>query len=105
MSQKKQSQWAGRRHRERDDQAFALGNDLHYYEVFSGTLHGSDGISKFVEDRETGLLEELGAEPKKGIRSYKDIALTSVMSKWSCISLRLDKGKGPRTGIICTLGG
>ena len=28
--------------------------------VFSGTLHGSDGISKFVEDRETSLLEETG---------------------------------------------
>ena len=35
-----------------------LGKDLHYYEVFSRTLLGSDGISKFVEDCETGLLEE-----------------------------------------------
>ena len=53
------------------------------------------------------FLRKPDAEPKKGIRSYKAIALTSVMSKWygSCISLRLEKGKEPRTGIICTLGG
>ena len=53
------------------------------------------------------FLRKRGAEPKKGIRSYKAIALTSVMSKWygSCISFRLEKEKEPRTGIICTLGG
>ena len=35
------------------DQAVALGEDLHCYEVFAGTLHGPDGRSKFMEDCET----------------------------------------------------
>ena len=39
-------------------QLVAFGENLHYYEVFSRTLLGPDGISKFVEDCETGLLEE-----------------------------------------------
>ena len=37
-----------------------LEKDLHHYEVFSRTLLGSDGISKFVKDCETGLLEKAG---------------------------------------------
>ena len=32
---------------------------------FSGTFHGTDGISKFVEDRETGLLRETGRCPEE----------------------------------------
>ena len=32
--------------------------DLQCYEVFSGTLHGSDGGSEFMEDCETGVLAE-----------------------------------------------
>ena len=34
-----------------------------------------------------------GAAPKKGIRSYRAIALTSVMSKWfaACVILRLER--------------
>ena len=48
-----------------DDQAAALGQNLHCYEVFSGTLHGPDGISKFVEDREIGLLEKTRCCPGK----------------------------------------
>ena len=45
-----------------------------------------------------GLLEKKDAEPKKGIRSCRAIALTSVMSKWyaSCIILRLEKEKNLR---------
>ena len=37
------------------------------------------------------------AKPKQGIRSYRAIALTSVMSKWyvSCIILRREKEKEP----------
>ena len=65
-----------RRDRERDDQKVAHGEDLHYNQVFSGTLHETDGISKFVEDREISLLEETGRCQKKGIRSYRAIALT-----------------------------
>ena len=41
------------------------------------------------------------AEPNKGIRSYRAAALTSVMSKWSCIILRLKK-KNLRAGRDCT---
>ena len=39
------------------------------------------------------FLRKPDAEPKKGIRRYRAIALTSVMSKWyaSCIILRLEK--------------
>ena len=41
------------------------------------------------------FLRKPDAAPKKGIRSYRAIALTSVMSKWyaSCILLRLEKWK------------
>ena len=39
------------------------------------------------------FLRKLDAEPKKGIRSYRAIALKSVMSKWyaSCLFLRIEK--------------
>ena len=41
------------------------------------------------------FLRKPDAAPKKGVRSYRDNALTSVMSKWyaSCILLRLEKEK------------
>ena len=41
------------------------------------------------------FLRKPDAAPKKVIRSYRAIALTSVMSKWyaSCTPLRLEKGK------------
>ena len=41
------------------------------------------------------LLRKRDAAPTKGMRSYRAIALTSVMSKWyaSCIFLRLEKEK------------
>ena len=32
--------------------------NLHFREVFSRTLHWPEGKSKFVEDREIGLLEK-----------------------------------------------
>ena len=34
-------------------------------------------------------------EPKKGIRSFRAIALTSVMSKWyaSCVMMRMEEEK------------
>ena len=39
------------------------------------------------------------AEPKKGIRSYRAIVLTSVMPKWyaSCNIFRLEKEKEPES--------
>ena len=51
---------------ERDDQADASGEDLPYYEVFAGTLHGPDGRTKFVEDCETGSCENLTQNQRKG---------------------------------------
>ena len=43
------------------------------------------------------FLRKPDAAPTEGIRSYRAIALTSVMSKWyaSCILLRLEKEKEP----------
>ena len=43
------------------------------------------------------FLRKPDAAPEKGIRSYRAIALTSVMSKWyaRCILLRLEKEKEP----------
>ena len=43
------------------------------------------------------FLRKPDAEPKKGIRSYRAIALTSVMSEWfaSCIKLRLEPEREP----------
>ena len=75
--------------------AAAFGKNLHYYLWFSGTLHGPYGFSNFVEDREIDLLEETRCCSGTRIRSYRAIALTSVMSKWyaSCALLRLEKEK------------
>ena len=71
----------------------------------AGTIHGPDGISKLVDDRETGLLEEADAAPapKKGIKSFRALALKSVMSKWyaSCILLHLEREKSLKTGRTC----
>ena len=76
-------------------QAVVFGEDFQYYKGFSGT--GPDGGTKFVEDREAGVLAKTRCRTKKEIRSYRAIALTSVMSKWyaSCIILRLQEGKEP----------
>ena len=52
----------------------------------------------FVEGGETGLLgRSRMLPPEKGIRSYRAIALTSVMSEWyaSCVLLRLEKENEP----------
>ena len=67
--------------------------------MFSRTFHGPDGISKFVEDREIA--------PKKEIRSFSAIALTSVISKWyaSCIILCLEKEKEPENWKNLHVGG
>ena len=50
----------------RNDQAVAFGEDLHPHEVFSGTLLGPDGSTKFMGDRETSVLtKKPDAAPKK----------------------------------------
>ena len=48
-----------------------------------------------MENCETAFLRKPDGAPEKGIRSYRAIALTSVMSKWfaSCILLFLEKEK------------
>ena len=45
--------------------------------------------------------------PKKGLRSYRAIALTSVMSKWyaTCAILRLEKQKGSEGWMQLPVGG
>ena len=61
--------------------------------MFSRTLHGPDGCSKFV--LKFVFSRKPDAEPKKGIGSCRATALTSVMSKWyaSCTILRQEKRK------------
>ena len=51
------------------------------------------------------FLRKPDAEPKKGMRNYRAIALTSVTSKWyaSCIILRLERKKNLSTGRVNTL--
>ena len=53
------------------------------------------------------FLRKLDAEPKKGIRSYRAIALSSVMSRWcaSCVILRLEKEKEPEIWKTLHIGG
>ena len=49
------------------------------------------------------FLRKPDAAPRKGIRSYRAIALTSVMSKWyaACVVLRLEKEWCPKAGNSC----
>ena len=77
------------------------------YEVLPRTFHVSDGGSKFVEDCEIGVLTKSHVEPKKEIRSYRAIALTSVMSKWFAPFriLRLEQERGTRIGRNLHVGG
>ena len=53
------------------------------------------------------FLRKPDAAPTKGIRSYRAIALTSVMSEWyaSCIFLRLEKEKVPEKCKTLHIGG
>ena len=69
-----------------------LGEDLQCYKVFSTTLHGPDGGSRKPD-----------ADPMKGMRSYRAMALTSVMSKRYASSnmLRLEKEKEPESARDC----
>ena len=52
-----------------------------------------------MEDRDTGGFTKTQFETKIGIRGYRAIALTSVVSKRyaSCITLRLQKEKEPES--------
>ena len=52
-----------------------------------------------MEDCETGILAKTQTQnQRREIRSYRAIALTSVMSKWyaSCVMMRMEKGESAR---------
>ena len=53
------------------------------------------------------FLAKPDAEPKKGVRSEREIALTSVMSKWyaSCVMMRMEKEKEIETWQRLHMGG
>ena len=76
--------------------------------MLPGTLCGSDGSTKFMEDRDIGVKKKKpDAEPMKGIGTYWTSALTSVMSKWcgACIILRLEQEAEPDGGRQVHVGG
>ena len=75
--------------------------------MFPGPLCGSDGCSQLVEDCETGLPANTRWRTEEGIRSYRAIALSSVVSKRcaSCVVMRMEKEKGPETWKRPHLGG
>ena len=74
-----------------------------FQERFMGQMESPSSwkVVKFV------FLKKLDAAPTAGIRSYRTIALTSVMSKWyaSCVLLRLEKEKKPGQLRILHMGG
>ena len=64
-------------------QKVAHGEDVYCCSVLSGTIFWSDGISKLVENGvKLVFLRYSDVVPQPGIRSYRAIALTLVMSKW-----------------------
>ena len=81
---------------ERDDQAAALGKNLHDCEVFPGTLHGPDGISKFVENREIGPLEETGRCPEEGDQKLQGKCAAISDVEVVCLLYYSSPGKGTR---------
>ena len=86
-------------------QLVALGEDLDHNEVLPRALHGPDGGAKFVEDCETGLLEEnpmqsrrkgSGAtRPLRSHRYFRSDTRLALFSAWS------KRGK-QKTGRNCT---
>ena len=50
------------------------------------------------------FLRKPDAEPRNGIRSFRETALTSMMSKWyaTCITLRLERETHRKAGSSCT---
>ena len=58
QTERQQSKRTRRCDREWDDQKVAHEENLHYCEVRSRTIHGPDGISNFVEDRDTFFRKE-----------------------------------------------
>ena len=83
---------------------------LHHHDILPGTFHGEGGGTKLLEECEAGISARTRRRSKErdnkvqdhrvnGIRSYRAIALTSVMSKWyaSCAILRPEKEKEPES--------
>ena len=69
----------------------------HCCEVFSGTFHGPDGISKFLEDREIGLLEETGRCPEERDQKLQGASADTGDVEAACILYfsALGEGKEP----------
>ena len=65
--------------------------DPHDCELLSGTIHGLDGISKLVDDRETGLHKETGCCPDEKDQNLPsncfDIGDVQVVCKLYLIAL------------------
>ena len=53
--------------------------------MLSGTIHGPGGISKFLEDRETGLLEETGRCPEERNQKLQSVSVDIGDVKEVCI--------------------
>ena len=87
-----------------DGRGAAVGEDLHYDEVFSGTLHGPDGGTMFVEDCETGVLAKTRRRTPKGYQKFQTHRFHIGDVEWyaTCIILRLEKEKNLRDGRNCT---
>ena len=66
QNERQQSQRTSGYSGERDDQDFACEEDLHNYEMFPVPLHGSDGCSQLVEDRETDFLTKTVRRTREG---------------------------------------
>ena len=93
-TERQQSKRTRRRDHERDDQKVAHGNDPHCCEVFSGTIHGLDGISMFVEDRETGLFEETRRCPEEMDQKLQSNSVDIGDVKVVCILYHSAPGEG-----------
>ena len=73
-----------------DDQAVAPGEDLYDYEMFSRTLHGQDGGTKFVEGCEKGFLAKTRCGTKEGYQKLEshsadisDVEMARILYKTS----------------------
>ena len=83
-----------RRDRERDDQQVAHAKKLYFCEVLSGTFHGPDGISKLVENCETGVSEETGRGTEERNQKLQSNCLDIGDVKVVCILYHLVLGEG-----------
>ena len=90
---RRQSQRSEGQNCERDAEAITLGKSVRSGHFLPETLHGEGGCSHFLETCPASHLEEPDAEPKKGIKSFRTIALTAIMSRWyvTCVTLHMEE--------------